>query len=81
MRHLRNSARIFTIMLLFLFAACESPNDSNYDPPTSHTLNKDGFMHKPGLDSPLTNCSDCHGSDLRGGSTGVSCYECHGKKW
>jgi len=55
--------------------------DSGYDPPADHTMSKDGNMHKPGLNSPMDNCIDCHGSDLRGGTSGVSCYECHGKKW
>ncbi len=38
-------------------------------------------MHKAGLKDAETNCTECHGDDLRGGNVGVSCYECHGKKW
>ncbi len=34
-----------------------------------------------GKKSYSQNCASCHGSDLRGGDSGVSCYECHGKKW
>ena len=74
--------RMYLIFLLLLFA-CSSPSESEskYDPPADHTISKDGAKHKSGLKTPLSNCIDCHGSDLRGGETGVSCYECHGKKW
>lgn len=52
----------------------------------------DQFPHKPGFETGdghgrylLTNglgkiysdCADCHGVDLKGGTTGVSCYTCH----
>ena len=69
-------------LLLILIIACEKTNDlPKYNPPADHTISKDGFLHKSGLDQPLTNCVSCHGSDLEGGTTGVSCYECHGKEW
>jgi len=25
----------------------------------------------------LNKCKDCHGSDLKGGTTGISCFDCH----
>ncbi len=69
-------------LLLILIIACEKTNDlPKYTPPADHTISKDGFLHKSGLDQPLTNCVSCHGSDLKGGTTGVSCYECHSKEW
>ena len=69
-------------LMLILIIACEKTNDlPDYTPPADHTISKDGFLHKTGLDQPLTNCVSCHGSDLQGGTTGVSCYECHGKEW
>ena len=46
-----------------------------------HTVNKDGVLHASGLSNPSANCTSCHGSDLRGGSAGVSCYRCHGAEW
>lgn len=70
---------IFLIIVLAL--GCEETNDSKYSPPADHALSKDGYMHKSGLNQPLTNCTNCHGSDLQGGTTGVSCFECHGKEW
>ena len=68
------------------FAASRKGNSLKYrnqnsKPPADHTLSKDGFMHKSGLEQPLVNCVSCHGSDLTGGTTGVSCFECHGTKW
>ena len=69
-------------LMLILIVACEKTNDQpKYNPPADHTISKDGFLHKSGLEQPLTNCAGCHGSDLKGGTTGVSCYECHGKEW
>ena len=73
---------LIKILLVVLISSCEKTNDiPKYSPPTDHTISKDGTMHKSGLDQPLTNCVSCHGSDLKGGTTGVSCYECHGKQW
>lgn len=67
--------------MLILFVACEKDDLPKYSPPADHTISKDGYLHKSGLDQALTNCVSCHGSDLKGGTTGVSCYECHGKEW
>jgi hypothetical protein len=68
-------------LVLFFIISCEKTQDHNYSPPSDHSISKDGFMHKSGLEQPLTNCVSCHGSDLEGGTAGVSCFECHGKKW
>ena len=57
---------------------CKIPTANT--PPAGHTVNKNGVYHRPGLTDPMTNCGQCHGSDLRGGS-GPSCYKCHGQKW
>ena len=72
---------ITMITIIILFSYCSSPTESKYDPPSDHTISKDGAKHKSGLNTPMENCITCHGSDLKGGTSGVSCYECHGKKW
>ncbi len=74
------------ILLLSLFTlfSCSSPTSSSiHNPPADHTINIGGALHKSGLRDPLKNCSSssCHGSDLKGGTAKVSCYQCHGRKW
>ena len=81
-----NGAVNMWILLLFVMvvaiSSCEKEeNGSKYSPPADHTISKDGAMHKSGLDEPLTNCVTCHGPDLEGGTSGVSCFECHGREW
>ncbi|MEZ4999156.1 MAG: hypothetical protein R2727_00055 [Bacteroidales bacterium] len=81
---MRKRATVKVMMILAvmaLFIGCEKTNNSGYNPPADHTISQGGYMHKSGLDQPLTNCVSCHGADLKGGSTGVSCFECHGTKW
>ena len=72
---------IVLISFTIFFINCSSPTESKFNPPSDHTVSKNGVKHKNGLSSPIANCISCHGSDLRGGESGVSCYECHGKKW
>jgi hypothetical protein len=69
------------LLTIALIIGCEKSNDSKHNPPSDHTISKEGFMHKSGLEQPLVNCVSCHGSDLKGGTVGVSCFECHGTKW
>lgn len=73
---------LFLVVLSLVIISCEEEGgNSNSNAPADHTISKDGFMHKSGLNEPLTNCISCHGADLQGGSVGVSCFDCHGKKW
>jgi len=65
---------------IFIFN-CNSPSESKFNPPSDHTVSKNGVKHKSGLKLPEENCVSCHGSDLNGGESGVSCLECHNKKW
>ena len=81
MRHWKYTISIVLIIIGLALISCESNMESDYSPPDDHTLSKDGIMHKTGLNSAESNCTSCHGDDLRGGTTDVSCYECHGKKW
>jgi hypothetical protein len=71
------------IPAIFIIYACSSSNETSpaSNIPTDHTVNEKGTMHKPGLNNPTVNCISCHGSDLKGGSAGKSCYSCHGQKW
>ncbi|MCX6110530.1 MAG: hypothetical protein NTZ90_13110 [Proteobacteria bacterium] len=53
--------------------------------PSDHTIDHKGYMHKPGLFSPNTNCNLCHGADLNGavvaGSGAPACQLCHTALW
>lgn len=51
-----------------------------YDPPADHTESHGGYMHKPGGQQAMDNCTTCHGADLKG-DQGPSCYTCHGQQW
>ncbi len=79
---LPGSLSFLMILLLFLVGSCDSEEDyPQYNPPPDHTISKDGVMHRNGLSDPLQNCTDCHGNDLTGGTSQVSCFECHGQEW
>jgi hypothetical protein len=73
----------FTFILIL---SCSKGSDTvngpgSVNPPADHTVNNSGIRHKPGLQNATQNCVSCHGQDLTGGSAGISCYSCHGKKW
>ena len=75
---------VVLLFLLFWGMSCsDNPADSksSNNAPADHTVSKGGVKHKSGLNSPAANCVACHGSDLKGGTSGVSCFSCHGKKW
>ena len=80
-----NQRKLIFSMVLFLFFLAVSCSDDKeypqYNPPADHTVSKDGVMHKTGLADPELNCTTCHGADLTGGTSQVSCYECHGTEW
>jgi hypothetical protein len=59
-----------------LDASTTSKPDGGGVPP-GHTDVKGGVPHTPGGNDPLTNCVACHGADLKGGTSGQSCYACH----
>ena len=68
--------------LVVLAAACSSSSTAPADAPEGHTVRKGGAYHAPGLNDPMTSCTNCHGADLTGGAQGQpSCFTCHGKKW
>lgn len=47
----------------------------------THTKSRGSTLHGTNLYAPSSNCTDCHGSDLKGGNTAPSCYSCHGDYW
>ncbi len=65
-----------TLLVTLTFIVCCSDEDEypQYNPPSDHTINNDGVLHKSGLSDPTLNCVACHGIDLKGGASQVSCY-------
>ncbi len=72
---------LITLATGILLNSCIKPDETPITTPWDHTLSMGGHMHKPGLMDARTNCIECHGDDLRGGTSGVSCYYCHNQKW
>ena len=71
------------LLLLTAVAAVGSVScsKSRYNPAADHNVAVSGARHKSGLKEPASNCISCHGGDLKGGNSGVSCFECHGNEW
>ena len=65
--------------LFLLIAACSSPNSkSNFNPDTGqHVSNWYPSGHKAAALVETASCAECHGSDYKGGISGVSCRRCH----
>jgi len=76
---------VATLVALAPFAGALACSDSSTGPseaPEGHTVFKSGVAHAPGLETPLQNCTTCHGANLQGGADGQpSCTSCHGVKW
>jgi hypothetical protein len=66
-------------VLLALIAGCSERNDkSPINPDTGrHVENWLPAAHMEAAKSDLGSCSSCHGDDLKGGISGVSCTSCH----
>ena len=77
---MKTTSLILVALIAVFLYTCTSP-ESNTDQPSDHAVNKGGVFHMNGLNEPETNCVQCHGNDLGGGTSGVSCYQCHGKVW
>ena len=71
----------FVILAIISILACSKSTEPENDAPDDHTVSIEGVRHKSGLNNPDVNCVACHGQLLDGGSAGVSCFDCHGKKW
>ncbi|OGG94656.1 MAG: hypothetical protein A2527_05590 [Candidatus Lambdaproteobacteria bacterium RIFOXYD2_FULL_50_16] len=78
---------ILILLLCLFFVGCKasdladsSKTDERAQPDEYHRREKGGYWHGEGLKDPIRYCTDCHGSDLKGGD-GPSCYNCHGVNW
>ncbi len=74
---------LFILSMVFLFSCSEKkePLDFSTHPDGWAQESSEQFHGKALLDSNLTlmSCQSCHGEDFKGGSSKVSCFECHDK--
>ena len=70
-----------SIALAFIISGCPKKEYPKFNPPPDHAKLMEGIPHKEGFKKPVKNCVECHGQDLRGGGSGVSCYTCHEEEW
>ncbi|NOZ62992.1 MAG: hypothetical protein GXO74_15155 [Calditrichaeota bacterium] len=76
--------KIFILGLIVLFGLLmwQCSTDKNPLPSTAHpegwnTADAENFHGTKVLESGYTSCKACHGADLNGGKTGLSCFQCH----
>lgn len=73
---------LIILMIIFLIAACstdKSPVKSTVHPEGWTVLGSDNFHAEKIKQVGYHNCQSCHGADLKGGKSGVACYQanCH----
>ncbi|MDX2469847.1 MAG: cytochrome c3 family protein [SAR324 cluster bacterium] len=62
--------------------SCYSCHYNKWDGAADHDVLVYGVGHKAQYNNPLSSdCTDCHGSNLKGSKDAPSCYTCHGAKW
>lgn len=65
-------------LLLWALASCSGGKDSG----THHAAGYYDFtVHGPDAKLQSETCTDCHGADLEGGTSGVACSDCHAAEW
>jgi hypothetical protein len=72
----KNMVLCVTVLTLSSGAYLSGCESGSGDSPGSHMIVLGGVSHLDGYTNPLANCTECHGTALRGGS-GPDCYGCH----
>ena len=67
------------ILAIFLYSCSEKQStlDVGTHPEDWNNPQSEIFHAKTVLEAGSESCQDCHGSDYLGGTSGVSCYQCH----
>ncbi len=75
--------KTFTLLLIFIsiFSSCTEISEPQMHP-TDWLISESSESHMAKIaESGIESCQSCHGepvlNDFYGGSSGVSCYECH----
>jgi hypothetical protein len=87
--HIRHLATVLSLfpVIIFLANGCTDPIEDGLSGSASNniTYHSAGWEDNPqhGIDYSTNpqNCKACHGEDLEGGSSGVSCGDCHHSGW
>lgn len=72
--------RFLIIIAIFLYS-CSEKQDSlrvGTHPEGWNNPQAEQFHAKVVLESGYEGCQSCHGTDYKGGTSGISCYQCHG---
>jgi len=82
MSHLMIIRRLFLVMGVFsllLISGCgNSPTSASFDPETGKHATGWLDTHGALFKADPSVCHECHGEDLHGGISSVSCFTCHG---
>jgi hypothetical protein len=71
---------ILTLFALLWLAGCsddKTPITSTSHPESWNTTGSAVFHGTKVLEAGYNSCKSCHGTDLKGGKTGISCFACH----
>lgn len=68
------------VLAIFLYSCSEKQDalDVGTHPEGWNNPQSEIFHAKTVVEAGSENCQDCHGTDYLGGTSGVSCYQCHG---
>jgi hypothetical protein len=77
---LKVTISILSAVVMIIFCSCSQeviPTPSVTHPPDWNDVNSTVFHGNKVMAAGLESCTQCHGTDYQGGSSGISCYECH----
>ena len=79
-RKLKVIISILSVAVMMLFCSCSkevTPTPSVTHPQDWVDVNSEIFHGNKVMAVGSESCTSCHGTDFQGGTSGVSCYECH----
>jgi hypothetical protein len=70
---------LLSILIIFIYVSCDSLMEEIGG--VGHKEEIGGVGHATGYEYPVQNCTECHGSDLKGDDDAPSCFSCHDQNW
>jgi len=66
---------LLSVLALLLFSGCSKQNSKSVLDPDTGTHVANWYVdHRAAYKNSTSDCSECHGTDLKGGTSAVSCY-------